>query len=148
MILFRESRQEGRHSLVKHALSCVPGSDRHAENQLLQSTRLPTSGIVGLQALLKRQRPQFTHIHAGCRRGPHSPDVKSPHFHAAAVWQHKQTQVGSQNFHVSSVFLHCIACITQQPEEFCWYPCSSTVHRSDHMRTSTIMLVCGRRICC
>lgn len=60
----------------------------------------------GLQALLKRQTPQFTHVHAGCRTRPHSLGVKAPHFHSAAVWQHKQIQIGSQKFQVSSEFLH------------------------------------------
>lgn len=74
-----------------------------------QHTCLLQVSLNGLQVLLKRQRPQFKHVHAACRRGQHSLGVEPRHFHAAAVWQHKQTQVGSQNFQVSSSF-KCVPC--------------------------------------
>ena len=100
-----QSIREDRGNQVKSASSCVSGSDRHAEHQLFQSTNLPTSGIAGRFANVA-ETPEATikHIHAACRRGQHLLAVEPRHFHAAAVWQRKQTQVGSQKFQVSSSF--------------------------------------------
>ncbi len=61
MILFRQ--REGRRSLVKSALSCVSGSDRHAEHQLFQSTHLPISGIVGWLANVAETLEATIHAH-------------------------------------------------------------------------------------
>ena len=100
-----QSIREDRGNQVKSASSCVSGSDRHAEQQLFQSTNLPTSGIAGRFANVA-EKPEATikHIHAACRRGQHLLAVEPRHVHAAAVWQRKQTQVGSQKFQVSSSF--------------------------------------------
>ena len=131
-------------------LSCVSAFYRHAEHQLFQSTYLPTSGIVGRFASIAKTPEATVHAlpcwlqskTAFARRKSASLSLCSClATQANTNWKSKV----SSEFRLST--LH-ITSIMHQPEDPCWYQCSSTVHCSICMRTSTIMLMYGRRTCC